>query len=178
MACITGLSAQIKMALPWTPVPITGQTLAVLLSGVLLGSWWGGISQIIYITMGVAGIPWFANFEAGYSALIGPTGGYLIGFILTSIFVGYFTDKYIKARSFHSLLILMVFANFILIYIPGLLQLAFWLHIVKGSLPNFRELLSMGFTPFILGDITKIILAAMIANGITTEKDFIDKLKI
>jgi len=88
MACVTGLLAQIKISLPWTPVPITGQTFAVLLTGVLLGRWWGGISQVIYVVMGVVGIPWFAGLSGGYSALIGPSGGYIIGFILAALFLG------------------------------------------------------------------------------------------
>ncbi|MFA4991708.1 MAG: biotin transporter BioY, partial [Candidatus Omnitrophota bacterium] len=83
MAGLTGILAQLRIMLPWTPVPITGQTLAVLLAGVLLGRSWGGISQVIYVVLGVAGIPWFNGFAGGYGVLLTPSGGYLLGFILS-----------------------------------------------------------------------------------------------
>jgi biotin transport system substrate-specific component len=172
MACVTGLLAQARIGLPWTPVPITGQTFAVLLSGVILGRWWGGISQAIYVVLGVVAVPWFASWSGGYSVLIGPTGGYLIGFILAALFLGHFIDKYIKARSFRSLLVLMVFANFVLIHIPGLIQLALWLQVVKGTLPTLWELLMMGTIPFIIGDLTKIVAAATFATAITPKEDY------
>ncbi|GAI03420.1 unnamed protein product, partial [marine sediment metagenome] len=79
LACLTGLVAQIRIMLPWSPVPVTGQTLAVLLAGVLLGRWWGGISLAIYAGLGIAGVPWFAGWGSGLGYLAGPTGGYIIG---------------------------------------------------------------------------------------------------
>ncbi len=172
MACLTGLVAQLKFYLPWTPVPITGQTFAVLLAGVLLGRWWGGISQATYVTMGVAGVPWFSGWSGGYGALIGPTGGYIIGFILAATFVGYFTDKYIRARNFFPLLALMLFANFALIHIPGLLQLGLWFHLVKGTSSTLWELLLMGTLPFVIGDVIKAVAAATLAYGITPKEAF------
>ena len=93
MAAVTGLLAQVRVPLPWTPVPITGQTLAVLLAGVALGKWWGGASMFIYAGLGVAGVPWFQGWGGGLSHLAGPTGGYIVGFILAALFLGYFTDK-------------------------------------------------------------------------------------
>lgn len=172
MACVTGIVAQMKIPLPWTPVPITGQTFAVLIAGVLLGRWWGGISQAIYVAIGVAGVPWFAGWSGGYSVIIGPTGGYLIGFILAALFLGHFTDRYIRARSFLSMFSLMLFANFVLIHIPGLLQLGLWLHIVKGAAPTLWELLWMGTIPFIIGDVVKIVASAVAAKAITPKKAY------
>ena len=172
IACITGLAAQIKISLPWTPVPITAQTLTVLLSGVLLGRWYGGISQAIYVIMGACGVPWFSGWSGGYQALFGPTGGYLIGFIFASLFLGHFTDKYIRARGFLPMLGLMIFANFLLIHIPGLLQLKLWLYLFKLELPTFKELLLMGSIPFVFGDMTKIFIAAMIAKIITPKEAY------
>lgn len=172
MACVTGLIAQMKIPLPWTPVPITGQTFAVLIAGVLLGRWWGGISQAIYVAIGVAGVPWFAGWSGGYSVIIGPTGGYLIGFILAALFLGHFTDRYIRARSFLSMFSLMLFANFVLIHIPGLLQLGLWLRIVKGAAPTLWELLWMGTIPFIIGDVVKIVASAVAAKAITPKKAY------
>lgn len=169
MAGLTGLSAQIKVPLPWTPVPITGQTFAVLLAGVLLGRWWGGISQAIYVVLGVVGVPWFTGWSGGYGYLLGPTGGYIIGFIFAALFLGHFTDKYIRARSFLSMFALMLFANFVLIHGPGLVQLGLWL---KGAGLTLRKLLWMGTIPFIVGDITKIVAAAALAKAITPKEDY------
>jgi biotin transport system substrate-specific component len=167
IACFTGLVAQIRFLLPWSPVPVTGQTFAVLLAGVLLGRWWGGISLAIYGGLGAAGLPWFSGWSGGVGYLAGPTGGYIIGFILAALFLGHLTDKYVRSRSFFSMLGLMLFANFVLIYVPGLLQLGLWVNLVKGEPVTLATLLGMGAIPFIAGDITKAIIAAAIARGVT-----------
>ncbi len=167
IAFLTGLAAQIRIPVPWSPVPVTGQTLAVLLAGVVLGRWWGGVSLSLYVGLGAAGLPWFGGWSGGLGYLAGPTGGYIIGFILAAMFLGYFTDKYIRSRSFLAMLGLMLFANFALIHIPGLIQLHLWLSLVKGEAVALSQLLMMGTIPFIAGDITKAIAAAAIARGIT-----------
>ncbi len=171
-ALVTGLLAQVKFYLPISPVPITGQTFAVFFSAILLGRSWGGISQILYVTLGIAGVPWFANWTGGIAALAGPTGGYIIGFIIAAFFLGYFVDKYVKSRKFINMLALMLFANFILVYAPGLLQLNLWLSLIKGQSIGFMELLGMGAIPFVIGDIFKIALSAIIAGGITPKEGF------
>jgi len=172
IACLTGLAAQVRFLLPWSPVPVTGQTFAVLLAGVLLGRWWGGISLAIYAGLGVAGVPWFTGWGSGLGYLAGPTGGYIVGFILAALFLGHLTDKYIRSRSFLSMLGLMLFANFILIYIPGLLQLGLWLNLVKGDPATVSSLLTMGALPFVAGDITKAALAAAVARGVTPKSAY------
>jgi len=180
MACLTGLMAQVRFYLPWSPVPITGQTFAVLLAGVLLGRWWGGTSLAIYAGLGAAGVPWFAGLNSGLGYLAGPTGGYIVGFILAALFLGYFTDRYIRSRSFFIMLGLMLFANFVLIHILGLVQLHFWLSLVKGEAVTLSQLLMMGTIPFIAGDVTKAVVAAAIARGITPKHAYngeIDKDK-
>jgi biotin transport system substrate-specific component len=165
IACLTALSAHLKVSLPWTPVPITSQTFFVLLAGVLLGRNWGGISQIIYVGIGMLGFGWFAG-----GSIFGPTGGYLIGFILSAFFLGYAVDKYLYSRKFLSILLLMFFAGFFLIYIPGLIQLGFYLYLIKGSFPGFATLLTMGLFPFVPGDLIKITLAAAVASAIIPRK--------
>lgn len=170
MACLTGLAAQVRMPLPWTPVPITGQTFAVLLAGVLLGRAWGGISQALYVAIGAAGVPWFAGASSGYVALLGPSGGYITGFVFAALFLGYVTDRYVRARSFLPMLGLMLFANFVLIHGPGLLQLQAWSALNKGSGLGLWPLLSLGTVPFIPGDLLKIVVAATMA-GILTPKE-------
>jgi len=172
MAALTGLLAQVRVYLPWSPVPLTGQTLAVLLAGVALGKWWGGISMTLYAALGMAGVPWFQGLNGGLAYMAGPTGGYVIGFILAALFLGYFTDKYITSRRFMSMLGLMLSASLILVYVPGLLQLGLWLNIVKGEPVTLSGLLMMGAVPFIAGDITKAIAAALIARGITPQTSY------
>ncbi len=179
MAGLIGVMAQVRFYLPWSPIPITGQTFAVLIAGVLLGRWWGGVSLAAYIGIGAAGVPWFAPkagmamFSAGgIGHLTGATGGYLIGFIFAALFLGYFTDKYIRSRSFFSMLALMLFSNFVLIYVPGLLWLGLWLKMVAGTPVTFVALLGMGALPFIVGDIFKAAAAASIARGATPKQAY------
>ena len=103
MASVTGLLALIRIHLPFTPVPITGQVLGVLLSGVVCGGLFGSISQIIYVVLGIAGVPWFAGgTTCSWTIFIQPTGGYLIGFIVAPLIIGRYTERYISARSFLS----------------------------------------------------------------------------
>jgi len=172
MACITGLMAQIVIPLPWTPVPITAQTFAVLLAGILLGRFWGGLSMIVYLLIGLLGVPWFTGMTGGIGVLTGATGGFLIGFIMAALFLGYFADKYINARSFMPMLALLLFANFFLIYVPGLIGLGVWIYIVKGSAPGIWTLLAMGLLPFIVGDVIKIGGAAALAKAVTPKEPF------
>jgi biotin transport system substrate-specific component len=174
MAGLTGLLAQVRIALPFTPVPITGQTFAVLLAGVLLGRKWGGVSLGIYAILGLAGLPWFNGGSSGLSA----TGGYLIGFVLAALFLGYYTDKYPKYRGFIGIFGLMFFASLMLVYIPGLLWLGFWLHLVKGSTAGIISVISLGAVPFIAGDILKAGLAAAAARILTPKESFTDKQRL
>lgn len=166
MAALTGILAQVRLFLPWTPVPVTCQTFSVLLAGIILGSHWGGISQILYVALGVAGIPWFNNATGGYSVIMGPTGGYLLGFILAALFIGYVFDNYKWSKGFYQILGIMVFANFILIYLPGMAQLSIWLYLFKGTSLNLVQLAYAGVMPFIAGDMIKIISAALIAKAL------------
>lgn len=166
MAAVVGLAAQVRVPLPWTPVPITGQTFAVLLAGIILGRWWGGASMAFYAGAGAMGMPWFNGWSGGIGHLAGPTGGYIIGFILAALFVGHLTDKYVKARRFLPMLGLMLTANFVLIYIPGLLQLYLWLNLVSGSSVSVYAVLGMGLLPFIAGDIIKAVAAGGAAWGL------------
>ncbi len=166
-ALLTGLLAQFRFYLPGTPVPVTGQVFGVILAGVLLGKW-GGVSQCFYVGMGAVGIPWFAGLNAGIFYLVGPTGGYLIGFIIAAFFIGYIVDRYIRSRNFIEMLSLMLFSTFVLIYIPGLIQLYLWM----GGTINFWELLTMAVIPFVAADVIKAIIAAVIASGITPKTNY------
>jgi len=164
-ACLTALLAQARFYLPGSPVPLTGQTFAVVLSAVILGKWWGGISQSIYLGVGVAGVPWFAGMNGGVAYLAGPTGGYLIGFVLASFFLGYCVDSFVRSRRYWTLFALMFCANFGIVFGCGLLQLYGWLSLT-GVQVDLWGLLLMGLIPFIIGDIVKIAIAAGIASSI------------
>ena len=166
IACLVGLLAQVRIPLPWTPVPITGQVFGVLIAGVMLGSWWGALSLAIYAVLGIAGVPWFTGWTAGLSHVAGPTGGYIIGFILAALFLGLVTDRFEKTRSFPVLVVLMLAADFILVYVPGLLQLGLWLN-SSGKGVGLGQLMTMGLTPFIAGDVVKVLAAAGAAWAIS-----------
>lgn len=164
MACFTGIMAQIIIPLPWTPVPVTAQTFAVLCSGLFLGKKYGCLSQILYIVLGAAFIPWFGGMTGGLDILLGSTGGFFIGFVIASYVIGAITEKYVEARSFKKMATVIGVVNFTLIYIPGLLGLALWLNLTQGATVGIVELLMMGLVPFILGDIVKILGAASVSK--------------
>jgi biotin transport system substrate-specific component len=149
---LTGISAQIYIKLPFTPVPITGQTFVVLLSGILLGKNFGCLSQIIYFTAGISGIPWFYGISSG---ILRPTTGYIIGFIFASYISGYYSEKKNKVLG-------MILAT-IVIYIFGILFLGIFIH--KG----IKDLFLIGVLPFILGDIIKAVIAGYLARSIKRE---------
>ena len=163
MACFTGIMAQIIIPLPWTPVPITAQTFAVLCSGLFLGKKYGCLSQILYVVLGIAFIPWFGGMTGGLEVFLGSTGGFLIGFIIASYFIGLITEKYAHARSFTKMALVIGIANFALIYIPGLAGLALFLGF-QGTSVGIIDLLMMGLIPFIAGDIVKILAAASVSK--------------
>jgi len=163
-ALLTAILAQAKFYLPGNAlVPITGQTFAVLLAGVVLGKW-GGISQCVYVGLGAMGLPWFAN-------ITGSTIGYLVGFIIAAFFLGFITDKFVKSRKLTSILPLMLFTTFVLIYIPGLTYLYFYMSSLGVSFSPI-ELLTIAVLPFIVGDIIKAVAAASIAKAITPKRSY------
>lgn len=173
MACLTGLSAQLRIYLPFTPVPITGQVFLVLLSGVLLGKWYGGLSQSVYAGLGGAGIPWFAPkagmpifSSGGMSVLTGVTGGYIIGFIAASFVIGWFTERYLKARHFKYQLLLMLI-GVLIIYAYG----ALFLSVVMNT--GFQETMILAVLPFIPLDIAKAMGVAAISTAILPKESYI-----
>ncbi|MBS7658585.1 MAG: biotin transporter BioY [Candidatus Bathyarchaeia archaeon] len=154
-AVLTALGAYIFIPLPFTPVPITLQTLFVYLSGDILGGYLGALSQVIYILLGISGLPVFARGRGGIEVLIGPTGGYLIGFIAAAFIIG----KLAKLRSSPAF-IWFIFSNLIgtiIIYGIGVFQLSIWV----GS---FKKAVMLGVFPFLIGDLIKVWLAAYIAT--------------
>lgn len=157
MASITGITAQIRIPLPFTPVPITGQVLAVLLCGVLMGNIYGGLSMVLYLLIGFAGIPWFSGATCGLP--IGPTTGYIIGFIPAALFIGWITEQHNKTHLFLSLVGLMMTAVFI-VYLFGALHFAIFMK------TGLKETISMAVLPFIPVDLFKAFIAAGIARAV------------
>ncbi|GFO97840.1 BioY protein [groundwater metagenome] len=159
-ACLTGLLAQVRFYLPFTPVPVTGQVFAVLLSGVILGKWYGGLSQGLYAGIGAAGLPWFNGLKGGIDVLSGMTGGYIVGFIAAALVIGWFTDRYVKSRSYIGLFSIMLI-GITLIYLFGVVQLS----IVLGV--SAQRAIELGALPFIGVDVYKALIAAAIAAAVT-----------
>jgi biotin transport system substrate-specific component len=122
----------------------------------------------MYLGLGVAGVPWFAGYSGGIWYIFGPTGGYIIGFIFAAFFIGYAVDRYVKHRNIFSMLLLMMFSTFVLIYIPGLIHLYIW----SNGVFNIGELLMLCVFPFIAADAIKAIIAAFIATGLTPKKAY------
>ena len=165
MACLTGLGAQFRIFLPFTPVPVTGQVFFVLLSGTLLGRY-GGLSQAIYLGIGCLGVPWFAaGMKGGIEVLIGITGGYLIGFIIASTIIGLFTERYLTARTFKFQFLLMLIGIGI-IYTFGAIQFSLIMH------TDFKTTMLLAVIPFIPLGIFKAITASIISTAILPKKSY------
>lgn len=163
MAIVTGLTAQVALPLPFTPVPVTGQVFAVLMAGVLLGGSWGGVSQALYVCLGALGLSWFNGWTGGPAALAGPTGGYLIGFTPAAIFIGYATSRpSIRRRLLPTFGVMMV--GVAIIYFFGALHLHWWLGRDMG-----RTFL-LGVAPFVAVDVVKAFAAAAIGVKLLPQK--------
>jgi len=154
---IIGILAQITI--PFPLVPITGQTLAIGLAATILGARYGTISTLLYIAVGAIGVPIFASMQGGIGAIVGPTGGYLIGFIPTAYFIGWYIEK-TKLTFTH-----VMIANLI----GMIITLAFgtiWLKI-SASL-SWSVAISTGVLPFLIGGILKAALTSYI--GVLVKK--------
>ncbi|MHA1125590.1 MAG: biotin transporter BioY [Candidatus Heimdallarchaeota archaeon] len=157
-ACLTGILAQMRFYLPWTPVPVTLQTIAVFGSGLILGPIFGGFSQLLYLLLGIVGVNWFANYNGGINAIVGPTGGYLIGFVIASLIAGVIREKLVQKESKRIVVfIALIGINFIVIYGLGIIQLSLWYWVAQEQVIPIGQLLLKGFVPFIIGDVLKLL---------------------
>jgi biotin transport system substrate-specific component len=146
---LLSLLAQIRIELG--PVPLTGQTLGVLLIGAAYGLGLGSLTLVAYLIVGGLGLGVFAGGASGWAVFGGPTAGYLIGFVLAAALVGYLAQRGWDRR-FHTTALAMLLGN-IVIYLPGLL----WLNRI---VPDVGTTLSLGLIPFLPGDVIKLLIAA------------------
>lgn len=142
-----------KIQVPMWPVPMTMQTWAVLLIGAAYGWRLGGVTVIAYLLEGIVGLPVFAGAAAGPAYMAGPTAGYLVGFVLSAMLVGWLAERGWDRNVITTALAML--AGNVLLYIPGLL----WLGVLFGW---DKPILEWGLTPFILGDLAKLGLAAAV----------------
>lgn len=159
---IVAISAQVSV--PMMPVPMTLQTLAVLAVGAAYGARLGAVTLTLYTLEGAAGLPVFANFQAGLFLPTGEiiaTGGFIIGFIVAAALVGHLVEKGWGANIVKLCGAMLLGA--VIIYVPGLIWLVGWLIVMKGMVITSAVpvAFSSGVLPFIVGDIVKAILAAL-----------------
>lgn len=152
------------VSVPFYPVPLTLQTLAVLVAGGLLGPLWGAVSVVVYLLVGLVGLPVYAGFGAGPGVLFGPRGGYLCGFVLAAVIMGSAGDA-ARARGMAGRPAVAVLGAGALlasavVYLVGLP----WLMAVTGM--DMAEALAVGLAPFVPGDLLKAAVAVVLVRAV------------
>ena len=161
-ALLTAAAAQIEIQLGFTPVPLTGQTFAVLLSGAVLGMRRGALSQSVYWMAGLTGLPFYSGGAGGWKSGTGATLGYLVGFIVAAGAIGYLAEKK-QDRNFATSLPAMLLGS-TLIYICGAAWLTTYLNI--GFATGETNAIALGVAPFLVGDVIKALRAAACTPGV------------
>jgi biotin transport system substrate-specific component len=154
---LTAVASQVSIPLPFTPVPFTFQPLVVLLGGALLGSRLGMTSQVLYLALGLAGLPVFAmspTLPSGAARLIGPTGGYLLSYPLAAFTAGWLAERGFDRRYLTS--VVAMACGLAVVFAGGVSWLAFGIGVPRGV----AGALAIGFTPFIVADLIKLLVAA------------------
>jgi biotin transport system substrate-specific component len=159
-ALLTALAAQITIPLGFTPVPITGQTFAVLLAGGALGATRGASSQFLYVALGAIGLPFYSDQSGGWDVATGATAGYLVGFVIAAGVVGWMAERG-QDRKVSTAIPAFVVGS-LLIYVTG----AMWLS-AKIDVPIYAEAgtdsaITLGVAPFLIGDGVKAVLAGLV----------------
>lgn len=153
------IAALAQVRIPLQPVPVTGQTFAVLLVGMALGSRRGALAVLAYLGMGAAGLPFFTGAQSGLAYMAGPTGGYLVGFVAAAWLVGWLAERGWD-RTLLKTLAAMTLGN-IVIYVFGVA----WLSRIVGGFGGESGALALGMYPFLLGDALKALAAALLLPG-------------
>jgi len=153
-ALLTAGAAQLVIPLPYTPVPITGQTFVVLLAGVALGSNLGAASMALYVALGAIGLPFYAEGSSGIEVVRGATGGYLVGFVVAAWVMGWLAERR-QDRAMATAIPLFLLGS-VTIHLFGVPWLAHTLG-VSGT-----EAIELGSVPFIVGDLVKVVVAGTV----------------
>lgn len=156
-AGLTALAAQWRIQLPFTPVPITGQTFAVLLTGAGLGWGLGASGQLLYLTVGALGAPVFSEASGGFEVLTGATGGYLFGFVFAAGLVGWMAEHR-QDRTFATMFTAFVLGS-VVIYVFGVTGL-----MISADM-SLSGAVEAGVVPFLLGDLIKAAGAGILLPG-------------
>jgi biotin transport system substrate-specific component len=172
-AAIVALLAQIEI--PLWPVPITGQTLGVIVVGAALGAWRGAAALTTYMLAGLAGLPVFAGFTGTVAALGKPSFGFIIGFIFSAFVAGWFAERAWDRRP--ALAFLGFAAASAVPFVFGIPYMAFILNVQLGLGYSFGDILGAGLYPFIVGGLVKAALAAAIIPGAWALVRAVDKRK-
>ena len=152
---LTAVAAQISVPLPFTPVPFTFQPMVVLVGAAALGARLGAASQVLYLALGLAGLPVFAAspvLAQGAARLFGPTGGYLMAYPLAAFVAGALAERGFDRRYLTA--VLAMTCGLAVVFAGGVLWLAF------GLARGLSSALAAGFYPFVLADVVKLLLAA------------------
>jgi biotin transport system substrate-specific component len=156
-AGLTAIAAQWRIDLPFTPVPITGSTFAVLLTGAALGMRLGAAGQLLYIGLGIAGIPVFTDARSGIEVIQGATGGYIIGFVFAAGLIGWMAERR-QDRTFPTMFTAFILGSGV-IYLFGVIGL------MASTGMGLNEALAAGVVPFVFGDIIKAVAAGILLPG-------------
>lgn len=157
MAAVICILGPLSIAIPISPVPISFTNLAIYLAVMILGWKWGTLSYLVYLMVGFVGLPVFSAFTAGPGRLLGPTGGYLIGFIFMSVIGGWFSEKF---RGRFGLCILGMILGTVAAHAFG----SGWLAFQAGL--TFKQALMAGVIPYIPGDLVKIYVGVFIGGEV------------
>ncbi|MBN9177342.1 MAG: biotin transporter BioY [Microbacterium sp.] len=156
-AAVVAALAQVEV--PLWPVPVTGQTLAVVVVGAALGARRGAAALVTYLVAGLAGLPVFAGFTGGVLAALKPSFGYIIGFVFAAFVAGWFAQRAWDRRP------VLAFAGFVLAsaipFVFGIPYMAFILNVVGGGSFGVGEILQFGLWPFVVGGLVKAAIAAV-----------------
>lgn len=176
-AMVTVVAAKIRIPLPFTPVPVTLQVLAALLSGLVLGSRLGAASQLLYLGIGFAGVPVFAGNTGGFAIVAGPTGGYLLGFIFGAYAAGTAFERLGKRT--HAASWVAGLVGIIAIYAVGSAWLAMWLGCTgsKSWASSIAAAWYMGVAPFIGIDLLKAVAASGLALGLNSGRGMVETFR-
>jgi biotin transport system substrate-specific component len=156
-AALTSLAAQWRIELPFTPVPITGSTFAVLLTGAALGMRLGAAGQLLYIALGIAGVPVFTDASSGIEVITGATGGYIIGFVFAAALIGWMAERR-QDRTFPTMFTAFILGSAVIYAfgVAGLMIATEW---------DFATAFANGVVPFLFGDMLKAAGAGILLPG-------------